>query len=570
MRTVGIGIQSFEEMRRDKRQFYVDKTDFLRDWYYKNDSVTLITRPRRFGKTLTMDMVNCFFSMAYEGRTELFQDLNVSKDKDLMNLQGTLPVISLSFASVKAKSFHEFLISITGIYAGLFSKFSYLADSPSLTKEDRELFAEIRKKNKKIPNDENELLAYEERITSGLQWLSEWLYSHHKKKVIILLDEYDKPLQEAFMHHYYDECISVIRTLFLKTFKENEYLSRGIITGITRITKESLFSDLNNLVVCSVLSGGYDTVFGFTSDEMEKIITEFELENSREVLRAWYDGFTIGKETDIYNPWSVINYLANRHAEPRDYWAQSGGVGLLDQIVRRGKPQLQDQFQVLLRGGCIAPEITEDLAFPDLYQDDRAVWSLLVSAGYLKPQGEKKLTFTNYEAKQSLEKMVRNWFFLGSEDYIGNFVKAMLSGSLSQMNEEFSKIVLICASSFDSGIKPSLGSTQPENYFHGLATGLLVGLLGKYDLTSNSESGLGRYDLVLEPVDRKAHPYAYILEFKVFSQEEGDKTIADTAKRAKRQIEEKKYDTKLLSRGFGKGEILKFGVGFRGKEALIV
>lgn len=580
MRTVGRGIQEFEKIRSGKL-FYVDKTAFIGQWYRGSDDITLITRPRRFGKTLTMDMLDCFFSIDYKKRKDLFEGLTIDNDKEMMALQGTVPTVKISFAGVKAESFRGFLRAIAGRIAILLNRYRFLTESDVLQEDEKEVFAQMSRIIPKIPKPEKDPDEYEEyifKLTHIIHFLSLWLYRYYNKKVYIFMDEYDTPIQTAYIYGYYDEAISVMRELFAETFKENEYLGRAVITGITRIAKESLFSDMNNLAVCSVISGGYDNSFGFTQAEMDEILEEYDLTEKKDLLRSWYDGFTIGKETGIYNPWSIVNCLANRNMPLQDYWAQSGGVGLIDQLVRRGSISLKESFETLLSGGTIEKEINEDLVFPMLDVDENAVWSLLISAGYTRPEiiaescpsSKTRICLTNHEAALSLSKMVRAWFNTRAGNFMTSFAQALLNDDLREMNETMQQVVLLCASSFDSGVKPAEKGVQPENFFHALTLGMLTCLSDDYRVTSNRESGFGRYDVSIEAADPAKHPFAAILEFKVFDESTGDRNLNDTARRARKQINEKAYYTDLLARDIPSAVIRKYGFGFRGKEVAIV
>ncbi|MDO4804645.1 MAG: AAA family ATPase [Lachnospiraceae bacterium] len=596
MRTVGLGIQEFEKIRNENL-FYVDKTSFIARWYRKHDDITLITRPRRFGKTLTMDMLDCFFSLPYAGRKDLFEGLAISRDTAMMEMQGTVPTIRISFAGLKGKSFMAMLREIAGRIAVLLGRYRYLLNSDALNEDERDVFAQMSKIVPKIPDPEKQTLEFEEYVfilTHIFHFLSIWLFRHHGKKVFIFMDEYDTPIQTAYLKGYYDEAISVMQELFAETFKENEHLGRAVISGITRIAKESLFSDMNNLAVCSVLSGGYNDVFGFTGEEMEEILEEYHLSDQKELICRWYDGFTIGAEMGIYNPWSIVNYLANRNMPPQDYWAQSGGIGLIDHLVRRGGANIKEGLEDLLHGGEIRKNIREDLVFPRLDMNENAVWSLFIAAGYVKPEiGEESfalakttMRLTNYEAKVCLTKMVQEWFNTKSGNYMEAFANALQSDDIRGMNEAMQQVVLVCASGFDSGVKPSDGNVQPENFFHALALGMLTCLSEDYLVTSNREAGFGRYDVCVEPVGKSTFvepqngnqaesptvgggAFAAILEFKVFDKSKGDQSPEDTALRARTQIEEKAYDAELLARGIPANAIRKYGLGFRGKEVVI-
>lgn len=605
MRTVGIGIQDFEKVRSNN-QFYVDKTAFIAKWYRSNDDITLITRPRRFGKTLTMDMLHCFFSMTHAGRSDLFSGLAIEEDAEMMCLQGTFPTISLSLAGVKGDTFEAFLLSLAGRLGEALRGHRNLLEGDLLDPEEKSLFLEMSRLTPRIPDSRAEKKKYREYLydlTHLMKTLSGWLFSCYQKKPLLFLDEYDTPLQHAWLHHYYDEAVSIMRELFSESFKENKWLGRGVITGITRIAKESLFSDMNNLAICSVISGGYDAVFGFTREEMAEILDEYGLSEKGDLVRFWYDGFTVGQETGIYNPWSVLNFLARRERPPQDYWAQSGGLGLVDHLMRGGGIALKEGLEALLRGEVIERTIQEDLVFPRLEYDENSVWSLLVAAGYLKPllaggnpsgkdpskdesfdgylqmassgslfpSGmETRLALTNYESRICLHKMVKGWFDTRSGNYMENFASALLRDDLQEMNDQLQHVLTECASGFDSGVKPAKKGPQPENFFHGLTLGMLTCLSGQFRVTSNRESGFGRYDVSLEPSDPQRSPFAFLLEFKVFDEKEGDSSIEDTAHRARRQIEDRRYDADLTAKGFAPGRIRKYGVGFRGKEVKIV
>lgn len=589
MRTVGLGIQDFEKIRQEDL-FYVDKTDFIAKWYRKHDDITLITRPRRFGKTLTIDMLNCFFSLSYAGRAELFAGLAINRDGEMMTLQGTCPTIKLSLSSVKAETFDGFLIAMSGRIARLLRNYRYLLDSDLLFEDEKEMFRKMAKTLPVIPDRHRERQKYLEYIyglTHILQALSGWLSDYHGKKVFIFLDEYDTPIQASYIHHYYDDAIAVMREFFSETLKENEYLGRAVITGITQIAKESLFSEMNNLAVCSIISGGYEDAFGFTEREMNQILEEYDLTGKKEQVRLWYDGFTVGHETSIYNPWSVTNYLSRRQYPPEDYWASSGGVGLIDYLLRRSGEGLQKGFEILLSGGMIEKRIREDLRFPQLEKDENAAWSLLIAAGYVKTvaAGEKeevpvsmdgvhlprtRLVLTNYECLVCLSDLVHDWFTSDDGNFMEKFARALLLHDLDEMNRQMQKVVLQCVSGFDSGIKPSKGKTAPENFFHAMTLGMLTCLSDTYYVRSNRESGYGRFDVSIEPRNRGENPDAFILEFKVYSEKDGDHDLADTARRALLQIEEKHYDAELLDKGFASHHICKYGFGFRGKEVLIL
>ncbi len=551
-RVVSIGAQDFGELIKENC-FYVDKTFFIKEWWESKDKVTLITRPRRFGKTLNMSMLERFFSVNYTGEENVFENLGIWQDKKYRELQGTYPVIFLSFAGVKSDNFIEAKEQIFQVLEDLYISYSFLKKSGIL--EDREI-----KYYNRVGIDMGNSDA-----AVALQRLSSYLHRYYGKKVIILLDEYDTPMQEAYVNGYWKEMVSFTRNLFNNTFKTNPNLERAVMTGITRISKESLFSDLNNLKVISMISHEYASCFGFTEKEVFDAMNEFNLSNKEEA-KNWYDGFIIGDITDIYNPWSVINFLDTGELKP--YWANTSSNALAGSLIRQGDKNIKMQFEDLLREKTIISRINEEIVFNQLDGSDQAVWSLLLAAGYLKIIAvhgkEYELSLTNYEVKHTFENMVLDWFDERGSCY-NDFVRALLRGDRKEMNAYMNRMALSMFSSFDGGNHPS-ESTNPERFYHGFVLGLLVDLAGRYQVISNRESGLGRYDVMLTPVNKEDD--GIILEFKVYDQEEEGK-LEDTVRAALQQIEEKRYEQSLIDRGIPNERIRKYGFAFHGKRVLI-
>lgn len=551
-RTVSIGAQDFGDLI-SKNCFYVDKTSFIKEWWENNDIVTLITRPRRFGKTLNMSMLERFFSVKYKGQGEIFDGLDIWKDEKYRALQGTYPVIFLSFAGIKETEYEAAIYHICGILQDLYIKNHYLLESDKLTDVEKQRY-------KKLENDMSRNDA-----PMALHWLSDYLSRYYEKKAIILLDEYDTPLQEAYMGGYWEEIVSFTRVLFNNTFKTNPYLERAVMTGVTRVSKESLFSDLNNLKVITMTSDSYSSCFGFTEEEVFRSMDEFEMTNKDEV-KQWYDGFTIGKLQDIYNPWSIINFLDDGRLKP--YWANTSSNGLVSRLIREGSREIKMQFENLLRGDSIKSEIDEEIIFAQLDLDENSIWSLLLASGYLKTASIVneiyELELTNYEVKKTFYKMVKTWFRKDGADY-NDFIKSLLRGNLKEMNAYMNQVLFHMVSSFDGGKEPSPKNT-PERFYHGLVLGLLVDLADRYEVTSNRESGFGRYDVLLNP--KCPGDDGIILEFKVHDPDD-ETSLQDTVQAALDQIEQKKYEQTLLARGIEKERIRKYGFAFRGKEVLI-
>lgn len=561
-RTVGIGHQDFETVRM-KNTFYIDKTSLIREWWENEDAVTLIARPRRFGKTLNMSMLEKFFSVEYAGRSELFEGLDVWKDEKYRELQGKYPVIFISFASVKENTFEQARESIYRILIDVYNKNQFLLKSGLLEEEEKRYFMNIS-------TDMSETDA-----TISLHKMSDFLSRYYKQKVIILLDEYDTPMQEAYVNGYWDKIVSFIRVLFNSTFKTNPYLERAIMTGITRVSKESIFSDLNNLEVVTTTSEKYADKFGFTEAEVVQALDEYGLDERKAEVKQWYDGFTFGNKKDIYNPWSIINYLDKKKVAP--YWANTSSNSLAGTVIREGNVQTKEAFETLLRGDSIITELDEQIVYGQLDLDEDAIWALLVASGYLKVKrhwidasqfGSWKqlyeLELTNFEVRVTFANIVRGWFAQASGDY-NAFIKALLNDDTEAMNAYMNRVSQRIFSTFDVGEKPSEQS-EPERFYHGFVLGLMVELIDQYEVKSNRESGFGRYDVVLKPRDIRKK--AMILEFKVFNPNK-ETVLEDTVKNALKQIKEKNYAAELLEAGIVKENIKMYGFAFKGKKILI-
>ncbi len=561
-RTVGIGQQDFETIRKENC-FYVDKTSFIQEWWEQKDSVTLIARPRRFGKTLTMSMVEKFFSVNTKEGGSLFQGLKIWEMEEFRKLQGTFPVISLSFASIKEQNYDTVRRKICQILSGLYSQYSFLLNGDILDEKERKFF-------ESVSVDMGDVEA-----TLAIQQLSLYLSRYYGKKVIILLDEYDTPMQEAYVNGYWEELTSFFRSLFNATFKTNPCLERALMTGITRVSKESIFSDFNNLEVVTVTSEKYADSFGFTEKEVLESLEEFELLSQKEEVKTWYDGFTFGKRTDIYNPWSILNYLDKKMVGT--YWANSSSNALAGKLIQEGNKDIKQEFEKLLQGEAIRTEIDEQIVYNQLDQDEQAIWSLLLASGYLKVKRIEtrmldfgglvqiyELCLTNLEVKLMFRNMIRKWFGRVASVY-NDFIKALLLDDVKAMNVYMNKVALATFSYFDTGKNPS--GQEPERFYHGFVLGLLIDLADRYILTSNRESGFGRYDVMLEPKEPQKED-GILIEFKVQDPDE-ESELMDTVRAAVRQIEQKNYEAVLIEKGIAKDRIRKYGFAFSGKTVLI-
>ena len=569
-KVVGIGKQAFDSVIENDC-FYIDKTSFIKEWWENKDDVTLITRPRRFGKTLNMDMIKCFFSNEYKDRGDLFEGLEIWKDEKYRKLQGTYPVIFLSFAEIKKNNFKDTKNDIISIINEAYKQHSYLIRSNVLTDAEKGIFDKFDNYSK--DTDVSKEMS-NEIVCRAIKDLSSMLYRHFGKKVIILLDEYDTPMQEAYVNGYWEELVGFTRSLFNSTFKTNPYLERAIMTGITRVSKESIFSDLNNLKVITVTSDEYSKCFGFTEDEVFAALDEQGLSSEKEKVKLWYDGFTFGDEKDVYNPWSIINFLDEK--KYKTYWADSSSNGLVNELIRTGSAEIKKTMETLIAGGTVEKNIDEQIVFEQLKTNKDAVWSLLLASGYLRVETfrtegrlNKKiysLKLTNYEVEQMFGTMIERWFG-GADVPYNEFINAMLNGDIESMNEYMNRVTRGVISYFDTGKTPS--DEEPERFYHGLVLGLMVEQVDNYILNSNRESGYGRYDIMLEPIDKTNEKYpGIVIEFKVINPRK-ENTLEETVAAALKQIEEKNYDAELVKRGVKEENIHHYGFAFRGKEVLI-
>lgn len=557
---ISIGNQDFESIRKSK-SFYIDKTTFIKEWWENNDSVTLITRPRRFGKTLNLSTLHCFFSVKYKGRSDLFENLFIWKEKKYRDLQGTYPVIFLSFASVKGITYESARESILLLLEELYQQHSFLLEKGILNPKETEYF-------QKVGTEMSDAEA-----AMAIPKLAYHLFQYYKKKVIILLDEYDTPLQEAYVHNYWEQMTFFVRGIFNSAFKTNSSMERGLMTGITRVSKESIFSDLNNLTVVTTTSEKYREMFGFTEKEVFQALDTAGLGRQKQKIKEWYDGFTFGSSKDIYNPWSITNFLDEKKIKL--YWANTSSNALISKLLREGSKEIKTDMEALLLRQHIFTILDEQIVFQELDDNEQAIWSLLLASGYLKversPEDETddnqqyELSITNKEVERMFQNMIHGWF-KKTAGTNSDFIKALFMNDIEYMNQFMNEISIKMFSSFYVGRHPSQ-KMEPERFYHGFVLGLIVELADRYYISSNRESGFGRYDVMLEPINKADK--AFIFEFKVYNPSK-DSDLKAAAENALAQIEQRKYSNVLIERGIDREQIYYYGFAFEGKKVLIL
>lgn len=559
-KVISIGKQDFASLREND-YFFVDKTNFIKEWWENGDDITLITRPRRFGKTLNMSMLECFFSNKYKKREDLFEGLSIWNEEKYKKLQGTYPVLTLSFAAVKADNLEDAKTQIKQQLSKIYAENRYLLQGDILSEKEKDAYEKM------------DASVSDAEAIDALNNISMYLCRQYCKKVIILLDEYDTPMQEAYLNGYWEQFLSFMRSLFNASFKTNPYLERAVMTGITRVSKESIFSDLNNLRVVTTTSDLYADCFGFTEKEVFDSLEKFGMSDKKELVKNWYDGFTFGEYRDIYNPWSITNFLKEKKIYP--YWASTSSNGLVSKLIQSASVEIKEKMEDLIKKESILVNFDEQIVFEQIHQNENAVWSLLVASGYLKVEDVDyrgilrepwyQLQITNLETLSMFQTMFRGWFENPMANY-GSFVKALMSGDIEAMNYYMNKVALATFSYFDVG-SGSTETMEPERFYHGFVLGLMAEQMEDFEIRSNRESGFGRYDIMMIPHDPVKNP-AIIIEFKVCSRTRKE-TLEDAVQSALQQITDKKYEAELLAQGIPKERIRHYGFAFEGKKVLI-
>ena len=549
-KAVPVGVENFEEIIKEN-YYYVDKTILIEEMLKNKVPVTLLTRPRRFGKTLNMSMFKYFFDVKNkEENRKLFENLKIF-DSEYMSEQGKYPVIFISLKDLKADTWEMCLLEIKKVISKIYREFQYITEN--MDEDEKEIYNSI--KNRKNDID----------LNTSLELLSDFLCEYYGKKVILLIDEYDSPIINAFDKGYYNEAINFFQVFYSSVLKTNDSLKYGILTGITRIIKEGIFSGLNNLYVNTILSKDYTEYFGLLESEVTEILDYFDMKYKIEEVRSWYNGYLFG-DKQIYNPWSIVNYL--REKEIKAYWANVSGNTLLENMLDHAGENVYADLKKFTDGESIEKYISDGTTIKSLLSSNDEIWQLFLYSGYLtKAEKQREIDVTsdytdvynlkipNKEIRKYFGNMFLNRFF-GTEVKTNILIKALENGDIRKFEKTLGEIMINMLSHFDL-------DSEMEKIYQVFMIGLVGFLMGKYEIISNNESGYGRYDLAMIPI--KSNEKAYLMEFKISKTEKG---MSAKAEEALKQIDEKKYDTRLKTRGIK--NILKIGIAFYGKNVKVV
>ena len=553
MKKIALGNSDFKTLIDDNR-YFVDKSHLIKEILEDSAQIVLIPRPRRFGKTLNLSMIRYFVEKCDENRRYLFNNLLIEKEEDIMKKQGIYPTIFLTFKDEKHNNFENLIERMKWYVTELYNQFKYVYDHIE-DNQNKDYYKKILEGNYSIGE-----------LEISLKNLFKYLYEYHGEKVIVLIDEYDTPIQHSYFSGIYDETIAFMRNFLSNTLKDNIYLEKAVLTGILRVARESIFSGLNNLKVCTLLDEEYSDKFGFTEKEIEKILIDFnEMKNCHE-FKEWYNGYIFGS-TIIYNPWSTLSYLSYKNNEFMPYWVNTSENKIIKTIIARSSEELKKSFEQLLRGNTIETTIDENIIMADIEANENNIWSFLLLSGYLKVVGKRRennriyysLAIPNIEVQFMYEKIIEDW---QGESYVAyeynEMLKALVNFDYEVFEEIFVDYVQNSLSYFD------VSGKEPERVYHAFVLGMLVSLSNTHYVLSNKESGYGRYDVMIIPKDK--NKLGIIIEFKK-ARITNKKSIEELIEEGKNQIEDKKYETELVSRGIT--NIKKLVIVFKGKEVSV-
>ena len=545
---IGIGESDFKGLRL-RKNYFIDKTLYIKNIIDNQSRVVLVTRPRRFGKTLNMSMLRYFFDCDVKDAKELFEGLKIMQQEEKYTSKlGAYPCIYLTMKDLNVTKYEYMLMQLKTAMMEVYFEKRYLLEG-EIPEGDRNTF------NRMLAANVNEM-----ELLNSVKTLSKLLYYYYNKPVMLFIDEYDVPLQTAYVEGYYEEAVKFLKTFYGTTFKDNSYLEKTVLTGVSRVAKESIFSGANNFDVYTVLNNEFAEDFGITSTEMDKVIQDFGVKEEKEEIKKWYDGYRIGDVEDIYNPWSILNYLSKKELVP--YWVNTSSNDLIKLTLKKSMT-VKEKIERLLKGETIEVPINLETVIVGIEDKEDNIWGLMLGTGYLKvaevvnlAEGIYRVEIPNYEIKTLFYNIVRNWF---ADKVPGNDLRSLLKDlvdlNLSEFEKKFRVLVREMFSYMD------VGENTAENFYHAFVLGMLVGLRDSYYVNSNRESGFGRYDIMLEPQDKSKN--SFIIEFKVADDLE-EKTIEEVIANAKKQIEERDYESNLRERGFT--NITKMVFAFKGKE----
>ncbi|GAA0741702.1 AAA family ATPase [Clostridium oceanicum] len=551
---IPIGVSNFKKVIEDN-YYFVDKSLFIKEIVEDGSEVILIPRPRRFGKTLNMSMLRYFYENSLEDNHDLFLKLKINEYKDIMDMQGKYPVIYITFKDEKYSKWEEFRNSFIGIIKGLFREHDYILEGDFLKEYEKEELFQILKGE-----------ASYEVYLKGLSTLSGYLYRYHNQKVVILIDEYDVPIQSGYISGYYDKVIELMRIFLSGGLKDNTYLEKAVLTGILRVAKESIFSGLNNLSVSTILGYEYNDYFGFLDEEVETLLKYYDKQYEIEDVKRWYNGYRFGDRV-IYNPWSILSFAKNIKDEFKAYWVNTSSNDLVKRLLAKGSVVLKRELEDLIEGKTIEKEIFENIVMGEIDNDSNTVWNFLLFTGYLKVVDKKterartycKLQIPNLEVKYLYESVVLGWFNESvTREKFDLMLKSLVSGDIEFFEYLFSDFVMKSISYFD------VSGEESEKVYHSFVLGILVALSDNYEVKSNRESGFGRYDIMIIPRDKTK--LAVIIEFKKVNNIRKE-FLEEAVEKALNQIKDRNYKAELLDRGIK--DIIELGIAFEGKKVLI-
>lgn len=553
MKGIGIGESDFKGLRI-KDNYYIDKTLYIKHIIDNQSRVILVTRPRRFGKTLNMSTLRYFFDCEKKDTSKLFEGLKIMEQGEKYTSKlGAYPCIYITLKDVRGSNLEEMMLLFQTELNELFIDHANLLKSEKIFDVEKEMFNTILNlKGNKI------------QLQGAIKLLSRMLYREYEKPVMLFLDEYDVPLQNAYVQGFYDEAIEFFRTFYGTTFKDNQYIEKTVLTGVSRVAKESIFSGANNFDVFTILDNDFSEDFGITEQEMDKIIQDFNIQDDKEEIRKWYDGYKIGDTKGIYNPWSILKYLKDRKLMP--YWVNTSSNDLI-KLILKNSSTIKEKIETLLRGEEITVPINFETIIVGIEENEDNIWGLLLGTGYLKitevvnlAESVYKVKLPNYEIKNLFEGIIRDWF---SNKVIGNDLRSILNDLVTLNLYEFERKFIVLVRQMFSFM--DVGENTAENFYHAFVLGMLVGLKDTYYVNSNRESGFGRYDIMLEPKDKNGN--SFVIEFKVLD-DLSETTIEQTIENAKKQIIDKKYEENLIERGFK--NITKMVFAFNGKDVKMI